>query len=229
MEIVWPSTPSLAAFLVIVIFVIGAAVFGTYKASAEDGPQIARQRALQLFAGLLVWNGAFGVFISTGAVLDNFMLAMPFLGLSNLAAVALATSPLGRRLATLPAAWLVGFQAFRLPLEVVLHSWGDQGSIPMTMTWSGSNLDVFAGIAALLAAPFAERRAVAWLFSVVGLGLLLNVMRVAVLSAPFPFSWGQEPPLLLPAFVPLYLIVPVCVAGALCGHLVLIRKLLSER
>ena len=82
---------------------------------------------------------------------------------------------------------------------------------------------------ALLAAPFAtRRRGIAWGANVVGLLLLLNVMRVAILSSPFPFGWGQQPPLLLAWHLPYALIGPECVGGALFGHLVLTRALLRR-
>ena len=59
--------------------------------------------------------------------------------------------------------------------------------------------------------------------------LLINVMRVAVLSSPVPFGWNTQPPLLLLAFHLSYmLIAPVCVGGALFGHLELTRAWWSK-
>jgi hypothetical protein len=81
---------------------------------------------------------------------------------------------------------------------------------------------------ALAAAPFAGRsRAVAWIANVVGSLLLLNVMRVALLSSPVPFGWGVEPPLVIALHLPYAFIGPVCVGGALAGHIVLTRALLG--
>jgi hypothetical protein len=133
----------------------------------------------------------------------------------------------GRWWATgLPISVLVAFQGFRLPLEIVLHWWVEDGTIPQTMTWTGSNLDVISGIVAIGAAPFARRRAVAWLANLVGIVLLANVARVALLSSPVPFGWNVSPPLMLAMHLPYAWIVPICVAGALCGHIVLTRALL---
>ena len=156
---------------------------------------------------------------------------MAFFASINLVTLAAAFSPLGRRYAAaIPIAALVGFQSFRLPLELVLHLWAQQGTIPVSMTWSGANWDIVSGLVALLATPFAQRlRAVAWIANVVGLVLLLNVMRVAILSSPVPFGWDVEPPLLLAAHLPYALIGPIAVGGALFGHIVLTRALLRER
>jgi hypothetical protein len=109
----------------------------------------------------------------------------------------------------------------------VLHSWAGQGTIPTTMTWTGRNWDIISGIVALLACAVAgNNRRVAWVANVIGLVLLLNVMRVALLSSPVPFGWHVEPPLLLAFHLPYALIGPVCVSGALVGHIVLTRALL---
>jgi hypothetical protein len=112
----------------------------------------------------------------------------------------------------------------------VLHSWVAQGVIPETMTWSGRNWDIISGVLALVAAPFCRRSIVwAWIANVVGLVLLVNVMRVAVLSSPVSFGWPVTPKLELIYHLPYALIIPVCVGGALTGHIALTRALLRQR
>jgi hypothetical protein len=125
----------------------------------------------------------------------------------------------------------VAFQGFRLPLELVLHSWVLQGVIPGTMTWNGSNWDVFSGIACLGLAPLSPySKVAAWAANVIGIVLLVNVGRVAAMSAPVPFGWHDvEPKLLLPYHLPYALIVPVCVGGALAAHVILTRALLRPK
>lgn len=71
------------------------------------------------------------------------------------------------------------------------------------MTWTGSNPDIVSALVAWVAAPFAHKsRAVAWVANVIGFVLLLNVMRVAMMSSPLPFSWHVQPPLLLGMHLP---------------------------
>ncbi|HZZ19301.1 MAG TPA: hypothetical protein VFE25_08030 [Opitutaceae bacterium] len=146
--------------------------------------------------------------------------------------VALGLSPIGKWIAlACPVAWLLAFQGFRLPLELILHSWAGQGVIPHEMTWTGSNWDVVSGIAALALAPLCRRsRTAAWAGNIIGFVLLINVGRVAILSAPVPFGWKDvTPKLLLPFHLPYALIIPVCVGGALAGHVILTRALLARR
>jgi hypothetical protein len=177
---------------------------------------------------LALWLGGQALLVASGRMTSLPLNGLPFFfGPILVVWVGLALSPVGRCLATtVPLAALVVFQAFRLPLELVLHSWVAQGTIPQTMTWLGQNWDIISGGTALVCAPLASRfRVAARLANIVGFALLLNVMRVAILSSPVPFGWGVQPPLLLAFHLPYALIGPVCVGGALFGHLVLTRAL----
>lgn len=226
-----PGTPvSVAAFVVIVVAIVAAFLFGVHHSHRAD-PIVARRQTLRAATGTALWLGV----LST-AVAGDFMPRLPmnglpfFFGAIVLVSVWLGASRLGGTLAEhVPLTALVAFQAFRLPLELVLHAWVVSGTIPETMTWTGKNWDIVSGIVALVAAPFAHRhRRAAWAANVIGFGLLLNVMRVALLSAPVPFGWGVTPPLLVALHLPYALIGPVCVGGALAGHIVLTRALLRR-
>lgn len=222
MNFIPASSGSLLAFGVILVAVLGALLWAVQHAY--------RSFKVTALAGLLLglWLGAQSALVVSGRMAALPLNGLPFFfGPIVLLWSGLALSPVGRRIAgTVPLAALVGFQAFRLPLELVLHSWFEQGTIPETMTWSGYNWDIVSGLLALVCAPFADRyRLAARLANIVGLALLLNVMRVALLSAPVPFGWNVQPPLLLAFHLPYALIGPVCVGGALFGHLVLTRAL----
>jgi hypothetical protein len=88
---------------------------------------------------------------------------------------------------------------------------------------------MISGIVALVTFSFVGKyRGLAWFANIVGLVLLINVMRVALMSAPVPFGWHIDPPLLVAFHLPYALIGPVCVGGALIGHIVLTRALLRR-
>lgn len=222
-----PASPgSVAAFVAIVAFVLVSFFLAVHRANAGA---FGKTLAAALLTG--AWFGLLAALAASGRLEALPLLGMPFFfGGVLIVSTAAGLSSLGGRIArAVPLAALVAFQGFRFPLELVLHEWARQGTIPGTMTWTGQNWDIVAGLVALLAAPFvARRRGVAWGANVVGLLLLLNVMRVAVMSSPLPFAWGQEPPLLLAFHLPYALIGPVCVGGALFGHLVLTRALLRR-
>lgn len=143
--------------------------------------------------------------------------------------VVLAFSSFGSRLAaSVPLAGLVGYQAFRVPLEWVLHRLYSEGVIPVQMTYAGRNFDIVTGVLAAALALWLStgRRAtslvLAW--NVVGLALLVNIVTIAILSTPVPFrSFMNEPANLLPSTVPYVWLPTFLVQAALFGHLLVFR------
>lgn len=170
----------------------------------------------------LVWSGWIqSSFIPNGPIFFITTILFPILiGFTNL----------GRRIATgVPLVYLVGFHGFRLPLELVLHQWFFSKTIPETMTWSGSNFDILTGAVSIIAALVAGKsKAILWFANLIGIVLLINVIRVAILSSPVPFGWHVEPPLELINYRIYAFIVPVCVGGAALGHVILTRALLAK-
>jgi hypothetical protein len=155
--------------------------------------------------------------VESGVLNESPVPGIPLLFFFMIAcAVALAFLRPGKWLSALPVWALIGFQAFRLPLEFILHEWAKQGTVPTTMTWTGSNFDIITGIMALVFAPLSVRSVrAAQIFNALGFVLLLNVMRVG----------ATQPPLQLLMHLPYAWIGSVCVTGALAGHLILFRKL----
>ena len=129
-----------------------------------------------------------------------------------------------------PLYGLIGIQTFRLPLEIILHQWAKQGTIPETMTWTGSNFDIVSGILCLVFIPVVQKNSrAAWIPQVISFVLLLNVVRVVIMSSPFPFAWNLERPIELIFHFPYALIAPVFVLPALAIHLMTFRKLIEQK
>jgi hypothetical protein len=221
---------SVVAFIVLCAGVVAALLAGVGWSARQAGVPPGR-RLMPVAVGLAAWLGTLALVVQSGFVAAAPMPRLLFLFAGiGLVSVGVGLSAVGRWLAVgVPVAWLVAFQGFRLPLELILHSWANQGTIPTTMTWTGRNWDIVSGVVALLVAPLAGRsRAASWFANATGIVLLLNVGRVAVLSSPVPFGWQVEPPLLLAFHLPYALILPVCVGGAALGHVVLTRALLRR-
>lgn len=217
------NSPSMMSFLIILIGV----VWGLWLGVRKSWPQ----KSWHVAIGSILWLVLYSAVVASG-----FLQAAPFprlpilLGMVILVSLLFALSPVGKKMAFgIPIYILAGFQVFRFPLELVLHSWAVQGVVPWTMTWNGSNWDIISGILGGVAWFWGRQsRQILWLANVVGSVLLLNVMRVAVLSSPIPFGWELERPLLLGFYLPYSLIVPVCIGGALAGHVILTRALLRK-
>lgn len=233
-EMVEPSVGSTFAFVAIVIALCALLVLGVRRAAQLAGEPPARTRSLTLRTalGIGAWLALTGA-VSASGVLERAMMPPPlmiFFAASQLVAAAAAFSALGTRLLALPVAALVGFQVFRLPLELILHHWAQAGTLPPQMTYEGHNFDVVTGLLALPVAWLAARRpparAAVLAFNLIGLALLINVARIAAFSSPVPFrTYLQDPPVLLAFHFPYGWIVPICVGGALFGHLLVFRRL----
>ena len=115
-------------------------------------------------------------------------IAVLFLAIAAVS-VGLGFGPFGDRfLRGLPLWALVLTQAFRLPLELLMHEAAIEGVMPVQMSYSGRNFDILTGataipVACLLAAGYGGRRlAAAW--NVLGTLLLANILGIAVMSTP---------------------------------------------
>jgi hypothetical protein len=222
------SLASLLVFLAICGGVVSAFIAGVW-ASARHDSRRPLQRTLLVAIGTIVWLASILLIVRSGWLQGDDRRLLFFAATMNAVSLGVGLSPIGRWLSSLPLPALLAFQGFRLPLELVLHSWVMQGVIPATMTWSGRNWDIISGILALIAAPFCRRSIVwPWIANGVGLVLLANVARVAILSSPVSFGWPVVPKLELIYHVPYALIIPVCIGGALIGHIVLTRALLRR-
>jgi len=223
------SLASLLAFLAICGGVVTAFIWGAWTSARHESVSPSR-RTLPVAIATIFWLTAILLVVGSGWLEGDQRRVLIFGAAMNAVSLGIGFSPIGRWLSGLSLPALVAFQGFRLPLELVLHSWVGQGVIPATMTWSGRNWDIVSGALALVAAPFCRRsRIVAWIANGVGLALLANVMRVAVLSSPVSFGWPVVPKLELIFHVPYALIIPVCIGGALIGHIALTRALFRQR
>ena len=235
-DMVSPSLGSRLAFIAVIAFVSIAIVAGIRR-GGPTGEPVATTRRWGIGAAtcMSLWL-AIGAVVPLSGILETKMLPPPpmfLLGASFLLTVFIALSTSGSRLARLPLAALIGFHAFRLPLELILHNWYEGGTLPVQMTYEGHNFDIATGILAIVVGTWAMLGqippAAVWLFNLVGSSLLAIVIMIALTSSPFPFrQYVNEPQVLLVYNFPFSWIVSVAVAGALLGHLVLFRKLLTQ-
>jgi hypothetical protein len=154
-----PRAPEADVFVldVAISLVLAVALPGArWWAGARAGePVDARRRATSWTAlAMLGWLGFTGA-VAVAGLLDRWDSVpppiMPMVAAAIVLVVAVARSEFGKRLANdLPLWLLVGYQVFRLPVEIMLHRAYEQGVIGVQMTWSGRNFDV---VTALLALP----------------------------------------------------------------------------
>lgn len=142
-----------------------------------------------------------------------------------------ARQPWTERLGTLPLAWLVGFQSFRIVVEILLHAAVREGVAHPTMTWTGNNWDILPGISALLLCPFVQRikPGTLQIWNISMAGILVVTVGSAMLSAPTPFRQIMgDPANSFVARFPFVWLPAVLVTSAWLGHVVLFRRLRRE-
>jgi hypothetical protein len=119
----------------------------------------------------------------------------------------------------------------RIPIELVLYWLFLNKAVPRLMTFAGRNFDILAGLSAPLIYyfGFSKRligRKMILLWNFICLGLLVNIVVNALLSAPFPFQqFGFSQPNIAVLYFP-YVWLPCCVVPlVLLSHLAVIRQL----
>jgi hypothetical protein len=146
---------------------------------------------------------------------------------------AIGLGPIGRHLAAaVPLATLVGLQAFRLPLELVMHRAATLGIMPAELSYSGYNFDILTGAGALalalaMRAGVAVPRAVIWLWNMWGFWCLAVITAIAVSTSPMVRAFGGDPRHVntFVLFFPYTWLPAVLVVVALAGHLIIGRAL----
>ena len=178
---------------------------------------------------LPVWMGLTGTLSAVG-VLDTWAPPPMFLLLVTMLAFLAWSSrkPWTHKLGDLPLQLLVGFQAFRIIVELLIHLAVSEGIAHPTMTWTGTNLDIVAGVSALLLAPFAHRVGPRLLqgWNLTMAGVLIVTVVTGILAAPTPFrKILGDPPNSWIAHFPFVWLPTILVFSAWLGHIVLFRRL----
>lgn len=231
--------PAVLTFIVLPVLLVAALACGVAIGGRRLGePARTTRRAVLMTLGVAgAWMAATWVAAESGALLDFESTPPPF-ALLVFAIVAfaarIALTRYGRRLAAGVPLWaLVGVQGFRLPLELAMHALYERGIMPVQMSYTGRNFDIVTGVAAIVVAALVQRRlagtrlVLAW--NVLGLGLLLNVVVVAILSTPRFRLFGEDRLNVFVMHPPFVWLPAVMVLAALAGHLLVFRALRLSR
>ena len=226
-------TPAVVLFVATVVGVVAAAATVGARASS----QASQHFGIKTVAALGLWLLITGVLARSGW-LSNFAAIPPRIGVPVIGgwvlAIVIALGPLGGRIIErVGVGTLVAIQSFRIAVEIVLTMLYHAGIVPVQMTLEGYNWDIFTG----LTAPF-----VAWLiargrlsatallvWNMVGTALLLNIVAISILSMPIPLRmFHNEPANTFIATLPFIWLPSFLVPMALCGHLLVFRRLWSS-
>ncbi|MBK8487818.1 MAG: hypothetical protein IPL48_08530 [Bacteroidetes bacterium] len=133
---------------------------------------------------------------------------------------------------SLNAKTLTILHIIRIPVEIVLFWLFVNKAVPELMTFEGRNFDILSGLTAPIIFYFGFirknlNRKIILIWNVISLGLLINIVVNAVLSAPFPFQkFAFDQPNIAILYFPFNWLPSCVVPLVLLSHLATIRQLL---
>lgn len=228
------STALRTSFVVLTVLLGALFAAAVYWSARRTGLEraVAMRRGAAAAALAAGWIALTGVAAARGALhFDAPPTMLVVIVASIVMAIALGLSPVGKRIAVgVPLAALVGYQGFRVGVELLMHRAYTEGLMPVQMSYSGRNFDIVTGVTAvalgiwLATGQRAPRLVAAW--NTLGVLLLVNILAVALLSAPTPLRvFMNEPANVWIARAPWVWLPTVMVFAAILGHVVVYRRL----
>lgn len=123
----------------------------------------------------------------------------------------------------------------RIPVEIVLFLLCIYKTVPQLATFEGRNFDILSGITApiIYYFSFIKQRlsnSIILIWNFVCLGLLINIVTNAILSAPFPIQqFAFDQPNIAVLYFPFNWLPSIVVPLVLFSHLAAIRQLLKNK
>lgn len=133
-----------------------------------------------------------------------------------------------------PTHALIQLQAFRVFVELLLWALFTQNLLPVQMTFEGRNFDILIGLTAPLIAWLYQHQkissAVAIIWNIVGIIMLLNIVTIAILSMPTPFRiFMNEPANTVVTKFPIVWLPMLLVPLAYWLHLLSLKQLIQSK
>jgi hypothetical protein len=192
----------------------------------------------RIVIGFVLWMVIVSAWSASGKMSDFSLFPFnfaPILIIPMVTVVAfLFSKGLGEVLENIAAENLIRLQVFRLFVEILLWMLFIQSLIPVQMTFEGRNFDILAGVSApiisLLVSQKKLSNTVAIIWNVLCLGLLVNIVSIALMSTPTPIRvFMNEPSSSIVAQFPISWLPGFLVPLAYTLHFFSLKQLLAER
>ncbi|WP_425234366.1 hypothetical protein [Ulvibacterium sp.] len=188
---------------------------------------------------ILIWSSIVGI-LGLNGFYQKLNASPPrfifLLGPVLLFVLLLSRAKKGKRfMGNLDLKWLTLLHCIRVPVELVLYFVFLEGLVPESMTFEGYNFDILSGLSApiLYYLVFVKKKVgvnglLFW--NIICLGLLLNILTIAVLSAQTPIQkMAFDQPNIGVTYFPLVWLPTVIVPIVFLSHLASIGQILSLR
>ncbi len=216
-------------FLAYLAFVVLAVV-------GVSAAYLPRRTTFVIIVGLAIWLVYVVLFSSLGYMRDPSLRPPGILWVVGpvvlFVVFVVVRSNIGARVAAAIPLWLIlGFESFRIGVELLVHRLWEDGLVPKLLTYEGGNVDMVFGLSAPIIAWLATtgrlglRLAIGW--NVLGLLSLANVTASAVLTGPIKLI-STEVPTVAMGFFP-YTFIPGFLAPlAVTFHVLAIRAIAAR-
>lgn len=208
----------------------GITVWQFYNASGKSKIVLGCLSMWLLFQGIL---GKTGFYQASQAFSPGFVL---LIGPGLILTAVLFLTPKGKRFVdSFNLRMLTILHVIRIPVEITLYYVFVAKLIPELMTFEGYNYDILSGLTAPViyylvfeSKKLGSRALLIWNF--ICLGLLINILVIAILSAQTPFQrLAFDQPNIGITFFPFVWLPSVVVPIVLVSHLAAIRQLIIQR
>jgi hypothetical protein len=188
----------------------------------------------RILLALCFWM-VFVSFWSLTGIMANFSIFplnfMPVIAIPFIVSMIVTFSPSFKEIIKIiPPHRLIRLQSFRIFVELLLWILFIDTIIPIQMTFEGKNFDILAGVSAPVIAWLASHKKlsrsslIAW--NIISLLLLINIVVIAILSAPSPWQvFTNEPANTIVASFPVVLLPGFLVPLAYTLHFLSLQQL----
>lgn len=235
MNPVFPTVPT--TIFIVTIALIGLALLVGLKSSLKAVHSNNQTGATQFFAFMITaWLISLAFLAKQGFFFKHIDVIPPRILLPvGIMVVLIIVLTILKRIGTIldeiPVTWLIYPQVFRVLIEIVLWQLHQRGHVPEQMTFEWLNFDIIAGITAPIVAFLCfgqgrNLRIVGIIWNILGLGLLLNIVTIAVIS--FPAIAYYDQPNTFVAWFPYIWLPGFAVPFAMFLHAMSLRQLIRR-
>jgi hypothetical protein len=170
-----------------------------------------------------------GFFQNTNTIPPRFLIVL----IGNIAFIAFLYSRL--KTVALDYRYALLVHALRIPVEITLYFLFLRKQVPEIMTFNGLNFDIIIGISALIffiqsqlfKVNLGKKTLLIW--NIIGLMFLINIVVIAILSAPLPIQQlSFEQPNMAVLYFPYILLPSFIVPIVLLTHIISIKQLTTR-
>jgi hypothetical protein len=191
-----------------------------------------------IIIGFLLWMAIVSAWSAGGKMSDFSIFPFNFAPVLIIPMVTIVgflfSKGLGEVLRNIAPENLIRLQVFRLFVEILLWMLFIESLVPVQMTFEGRNFDILAGVSApiitLLLSQKKLSNTVAIIWNLLCLGLLINIVSIALMSTPTPIRvFMNEPASTIVGQFPISWLPGFLVPLAYTLHFFSLKQLLADR